>query len=70
MKRSFDFHADADNVLSKARVKYAGYENSDAYATKPEDPSNWCYFLLEAFSNATGQLMACVANNSRQTSFF
>ena len=35
LKRSYDFHADADNVLAKARVKYAGYDVD----LKPPEPA-------------------------------
>ena len=66
MKRSFDFHADADNVLSKARNKYnSGYEISEVSSGKHDDPTLWCYWWLQQFSNATGHLMGCVANSSR-----
>ena len=66
MKRSFDFHADVDNVLSKARNKYnSGYEIPEVSSGKHDDPSLWCYQWLMDYSEAAGELMKCVANSSR-----
>ena len=60
MKRAFDFDMDTKlkKVLSKARVKYADYDVNAAAGVsvgKQEDPTVYCYYLLEDYSNAVGK---------------